>query len=309
MAGVQPRIDEAGDDGAPGFFGRNRLVRLVVGVVMSVLLVVAYLFVIQSYRSGLAQAMPEQMPPAGGVSVVLVPEKVAPDAQEMPAQVLLFPSTGLLDSSGLLTREVQVRVSPAVSGQLLIYPGGEAPAPQSVVLPAAGIVQQYPFDSYAVSASVQARTVLADVEDAVPIQASVFFRVPGWTTTSMPVSSAIDGTVIVATDLLRDGSTKAIAILLLLLMVILAVMAILVTGAATRGRMRLELAVASWMTALLFALIPLRGFFPGSPPLGSWMDILVFFWVELILMLAVAAVVATILLRARDARHHIEEAR
>ena len=42
----------------------------------------------------------------------------------------------------------------------------------------------------------------------------------------------------------------------------------------------------------------------GGPPLGSWMDILVFFWVELILMLSVAAVVTTILLRANDARHH-----
>ena len=308
MAGTQPEIGETGDDGAPGFFGRNRLVRLVVGVVMSLLLVVAYLFVVQSYRSGLTQAMPQQTPPAGGVSVVLVPEKVAPDAQELPAQVLLFPSADLIDSSGLLTREVQVRISPAVSGQLLIYPGGEAPAPQSVVLPATGIVQQYPFDSYAVSADMQARTVFADVEDDVPLQASVFFRVPGWTTTDVAISSAADGTV-VATDLVRDGSTKAIAILLLLLMVILAVIAILVTGAATRGRMRLELAVASWMTALLFALIPLRGFFPGSPPLGSWMDILVFFWVELILMLAVAAVVATILLRARDARHHSEDVR
>jgi len=58
------------------------------------------------------------------------------------------------------------------------------------------------------------------------------------------------------------------------------------------------------MTGLLFALIPLRGFFPGSPPLGSWMDILVFFWVELILMLSVSAVAATILLRARDTAHH-----
>lgn len=63
------------------------------------------------------------------------------------------------------------------------------------------------------------------------------------------------------------------------------------------------------MTALLFALIPLRGFLPGDPPLGSWIDVLVFFWVELILMLSVAAVVTTILLRASDARHHPEEQR
>ena len=88
--------------------------------------------------------------------------------------------------------------------------------------------------------------------------------------------------------------------------VVIGVIAILVTGSSTRGRMKLELSVASWLTALLFALIPLRAFLPGDPPLGSWIDVLVFFWVELILMLSVAAVVTTILMRARDARHHEE---
>ena len=67
---------------------------------------------------------------------------------------------------------------------------------------------------------------------------------------------------------IQPGSTKSIALLLLLLMVVLAAIAILVTGSVTRGGMALELSVASWRTALLFALIPLRGFFPGDPPLG-----------------------------------------
>jgi hypothetical protein len=28
----------------------------------------------------------------------------------------------------------------------------------------------------------------------------------------------------------------------------------------------------SWMAAMLFATLPLRGFLPGSPPPGSWID-------------------------------------
>lgn len=302
--------DEAqapGDQGAPGFFRRNRTRRLVIGIAITVLLLAAYVFGIRSYGAGLAQALPQQAPPAGGVSVVIVPERVAPEEQKLPAQVLVFPGEGLLDAAGLLTQELEVRIQPAVSGQILLLPAGEPPAPQSVVLPAAGIVQQYPFDSYDVAADVHVHSLFADTYDAVPTQASVFFRVPGWTAQDT-VAQASDGEgVLVSSVLVRDGSTKSIALLLLLLMVILASIAILVTGSATRGRMRLELSVASWMTALLFALIPLRGFFPGSPPLGSWMDVLVFFWVELILMIAVAAVVTTILLRASDARHHPKE--
>lgn len=295
---------DTGEQGAPGFFGRNRVPRLVIGAVVSVVLVAAYLFGIQSYRAGLAQALPAQTPPANGVSVVIVPERVSPDEQELPAQVLLFPSRDLLDPAGLLTQELEVRIQPALSGQTLLFPAGEATAPQSVVLPAAGTVQEYPFDTYSVDVEVQVHSLFADSYTPLPLQASVFFRVPGWSATDTSPTTAATGSTSLSTDLVRDGSTKSIALLLLLLMVVLAVIAILVTGSATRGRMRLELSVASWMTALLFALIPLRGFFPGGPPLGSWMDILVFFWVELILMLSVAAVVTTILLRARDARRH-----
>jgi hypothetical protein len=290
-----------------GFFRRNRAPRLITGVVISAVLLVTYVFVIQSYKAGLAEAMPEQHPPTGGVAVVVVPQSVSPVDQTLPGQVLLFPAPDLLDEAGLLTREIQVRVQPAVTGQTLIFPAGDAPAPQGIVLPAAGIVQQYPFDSYSVSATLTARSVYADTEDEIPAVASVFFRVPGWSDQDASTASTDAQGQVVSASLVRDGSTKSIALLLLLLMIILAIIAILVTGAATRGRMRLELSVASWMTALLFALIPIRGFFPGAPPLGSWMDILVFFWVELILMMAVAAVAATILLRARDARHHQEE--
>jgi hypothetical protein len=274
---------------------------------MTAILVAAYLFGVQSYRAGLAQAFPAQDPPSGGVSVVIVPERVSAEEQELPAQVLVFPSPELLDSAGLLTQELEVRLQPALTGQTLLLPAGDAPAPQSVVLPAAGIVQEYPFDSYAVSADVRVHSLYADTYDALPVEASVFFRVPGWTTRDTASAASDAEGVVVSTELARDGSTKSIAVLMLLLMCILATIAILVTGSATRGRMKLELSVASWMTALLFALIPLRGFLPGDPPLGSWIDVLVFFWVELILMLSVAAVVTTILLRASDARHHPEE--
>jgi hypothetical protein len=301
---VTDTIEETGDEGASGFFRRNRVPRLVVGALTSVVLIAAYLFGIQSYRAGLAADLPDQSPPAGGASVVIVPEQVSPNEQELPAQVLLFPSAELLDAQGLLTQELEVRIQPAVTGQTLLFPAGEAAAPQNVVLPASGTVQEYPFDTYAVDAQVQVHSLFADSYDPLPANASVFFRVPGWSSRDGSTGPLAGQGVSLSTELARDGSTKSIALMLLLLMVILAAIAILVTGSATRGRMRLELSVASWMTALLFALIPLRGFFPGAPPLGSWMDILVFFWVELVLMLSVAAVVTTILMRANDARHH-----
>jgi hypothetical protein len=41
-----------------------------------------------------------------------------------------------------------------------------------------------------------------------------------------------------------------------------------------------------WIAAMLFATIPIRNFFPGSPPPGSWVDVLVVLWVFVALTLA-----------------------
>ena len=301
--GTEPEKDE-GTAGAPGFFGRIRISRLAIGIVMTVVLVAAYVFAIQSYRSGIPEALPEQSPPPGGVAVVIVPERMSPENQELPANLLLFPSDDLLDESGQLTVPLEIRIQPALSDQVITYSAGDVPSPVPVLLPASGVVQQYPFDHYAVGIVIGVTTGSVDEETTLPTAGSLFFRVPGWSVQDAADSAGAGQDPAVSAEIVRDGSTKAIAVLLLLLMVVLALIAVMVTSASTRGRMKLELSVASWMTAMLFALLPIRGFFPGAPPLGSWMDILVFFWVELVLMLSVAAVASTILLRANDAHRH-----
>ena len=39
-----------------------------------------------------------------------------------------------------------------------------------------------------------------------------------------------------------------------------------------------------WFAALIFALLPLRLGLPGAPPLGSLIDVLVYFWVLIAVM-------------------------
>jgi len=50
---------------------------------------------------------------------------------------------------------------------------------------------------------------------------------------------------------------------------------------------------------LLFALLPLRNSLPGSPPLGSWIDILMYFWVVAVVMVSLAFVTGLLLTRAK----------
>ena len=74
-----------------------------------------------------------------------------------------------------------MRVEPAVSGQAaLTFPAGEPLAPRGIELPAPGIVRQYPFDSYSVSATVHANAEYTGAADAIATEDSLFFWVSGW---------------------------------------------------------------------------------------------------------------------------------
>jgi Domain of unknown function (DUF4436) len=291
------------DSDSTGFFSRLRASRLVVGLLVSAVLVAAYVFAIVSYRGSLNERPPEQIPPPGGISVLFVPEKVEAESQEIVGDLLLEPSAELLAADLRLVDRVDVEIRPILGDASITFPAGELATPKRVTVPVPGVVQDYPFDVYRYAANVNGWLVAAGGERR-PLQvvASTYVRVPGWTYTELRTSEIPSSKPqVLRGDVSRAGSTKAVAILLLTLMVVLALIAILVVSSSTRGRMKLEISVASWMTAMLFALIPLRGFFPGSPPVGSWMDILVFFWVELVLMSSVGAIVGTLLLRARDA--------
>jgi Zn-dependent protease with chaperone function len=44
----------------------------------------------------------------------------------------------------------------------------------------------------------------------------------------------------------------------------------------------------TWFAALLFAVVPLRNFLPGSPPPGSWVDQAIVLWVLIGLITAMS---------------------
>jgi hypothetical protein len=89
----------------------------------------------------------------------------------------------------------------------------------------------------------------------------------------------------------RAFSTKIIALLVLTLMVILAGLSVVASHDVQAGKRPNTFGMAGWLTGLLFAMPALRALLPGAPPLGSWIDILVFFWVEIATMISLATFV------------------
>lgn len=262
--------------------------------------------------------------PPGGLAITVVQTSITPDEPYASALLVVDPSTELVDVNGLLKETLQVAIEPSLNAESLTYVQGTIPSARTVTLPLRGRVQNYPFDTYKGEFQVQAYSVhfssqssqdpnqqsVATRDKLVPVNVAASFRDPGWRLSANAVTTT-PTSVTIAQEVSRAGSTIAISLLLLALMPCLAFIAVWAAQSAVSGIIEAQVSVAAWMAALLFALIPIRTFMPGSPPVGSWIDILVFFWVEVSVMLAMVIAVFTLLVRARreaEAEFQAEEA-
>lgn len=280
--------------------GLSTRARKVIGLTLTVVLAIACILVLTSYQRSFEGEFTPPTPEPSGVALVFVPSQMDADARTISGDLLAFLGPQLKDSEGKAKVDIAIEVLPSLTDTIVEVAEGQVASPTPLSLPAPGVVQRYPLDAYELDFVVRATSLSPDGSDDsnLTTDASVFFAVPGWsyeTDTQAAASStaAVSGTVV------RAGSTKMVAVLMLVLMVALAVIAVMVVQSSAAGRMRLDLSVASWITAMLFALLPIRGFLPGDPPVGSWIDMLVFFWVEATIMLCVALTAIGLLVRAR----------
>ncbi len=259
------------------------------------------------------QEIKAAVPPPAGLAITIVQTSITADEPYASALLVVDPATELVDGDGLLKETLQVAIEPSLNAESLTYPEGTIPSARTVTLPLRGRVQNYPFDTYKGEFTVQAYSVrfltqpgsqdptqqsVATRDKLVPVSVSASFRDPGWRLSANAVTST-PTSVTLAQEVSRAGSTIAISLLLLALMPCLAFIAVWAAQSAVSGIIEAQVSVAAWMAALLFALIPIRTFLPGSPPVGSWIDILVFFWVEVSVMMAMVIAVFTLLIRAR----------
>lgn len=277
---------------------RRHLRRL--GWLIAAGLIVAYVAVLLTYQRSLSQDFVTPRSAANEVAVSLVPTNVLAAERKVSVSVLLFPGRDYLDPDGRLTQPVSVLIAPSVTATEITFAAGRVPSPHEVMLPVSGLVQNYPFDRCSFTYTVSASTVSDGETIGIPLSVSTFFRVPGWSLTAQDGEAFLGRQDVVTGYIARDFSTIGIALLFLTLMIIIASLVIRVVRSVAANRMELTLVVASWFTALLFALVPLRGAFPGQPPLGGWIDILVFFWVVAIVMVSLALVASMLLQRARS---------
>lgn len=288
------------DDGSVGRRRRRRVSlpqtskrRKLVFAAIAVALALAYAVSLLAYGASLDPDFQPPQPAADEVAVVLVPTSVDGEAATVGADVLIFPGADWRDGD-TLTEDVTVTLSPTVAGGSLVFPAGEVPSPQEALLPAPGVIEKYPLDSYELRTRVRVEVGSPDQTQPVASTYDVFLNAAGWTYRSDFIQSdeAKDRSLGVIS---RTGPSILIAIIFVALILAFGVMGVLVVVSILRGRYRPEMSTAGWLTAALFALISLRNSLPGDPPLGSWIDVLVYYWVVAVLMIMVVTTIATLL--------------
>jgi hypothetical protein len=228
--------------------------------------------------------------PADGVRVVLKANDVDGEGQRMLLDVDLDPSDSMLREGGLtLTEPVTVILDPSGASREVTFAAGQVPAIVQVPLVLDGDIRDWPFDRYDVSFVVAAFAGPADDARALTVSTTMTGHVQGWRL-SYGASSApgLDGgTFTLGTaGLRRSGDTLVFAAILLGVLVTLPVLACFVAARTYFGHRAVQPTLLSWMGAMLFAVIPLRNFLPGSPPAGAWVDAVIVLWVIVALVAA-----------------------
>lgn len=144
----------------------------------------------------------------------------------------------------------------------------------------------------------------APVEEETEVEVSFVFAfdpivpvMPGYTITTAKSKDSDDNFIDLEMSISRSPMVMLFSIFIILLMwgVSLAVLGLVFT-VVILGR-KVEIAMFSFIATLLFAFVQVRNSQPGVPPVGTFSDILSFFWAEGILGLCLLIILMTWIFR------------
>lgn len=220
-------------------------------------------------------------------------EELKPVANRLTVNVLVYPGIEQYDNRfDVLGNDVAVRLYPTNDLGDLQYPKGKAPAELSTTIEAHGDPRNWPFDSYTTEPiAADAFVGSGDNRKKVPAIVEVTGSLDGWqisvhrVTSPLRTSRSTDtGDVVITLE--RAEGPLVFDLVICLVLISLPTLALLVAVPMAMGRRKFLPPFGTWFAAMLFAVVPLRNFLPGSPPPGSWIDQSIVQWVLIALVTA-----------------------
>ena len=244
-----------------------------------------------SGRVGVEGVTAKAVPP-GGVLLHIHPQMMHADTNLLDVTVDVEVADALLTEQGQgpLSADVSVVIQPAVGASVIVFPAGQPTGVHTAEIFMNDNIEDWPFDRYAAGGGAGMNVSVFQARREIPAAVDISSNTQGWRIRAAPavVHAELSAPQAFTLTARRATSTLAFAALLLAVLITLAVLAAFVATATYRGNRKAEPGFTFWITGMLFAIVPLRNFLPGSPPAGSWVDVAVVLWVLVVLVMSLA---------------------
>lgn len=284
-------------------------------VALSVLCV--YLLANYGYaQSGRTTLESGPAPVSNGVNFGMKMLAVKTSTHEVTLRVMKIPAGDFVDErSDTWAKSIRITIPSVTSGSptTTIMAGDDAGGgAQDFSVPIDGDSATYPFAEYRYGMSPEDAPDPEAAPITEPLALLTVQEIDGAgvpTNTDVPIgwlppegmegwsekwtATAANNTLSLLLAVKQSGPVVGFILALLGLMVVIAVVASLVARSVVLKRRPIEATMASWFAALLFAIIPLRNSLPDSPPLGVWIDVAVFYWVEVAVLISMLVFVGS----------------
>ncbi|MGE3830697.1 MAG: DUF4436 family protein [Parvibaculaceae bacterium] len=167
-----------------------------------------------------------------------------------------------------------------------------------------GDAHNYPLDTYAFSVALKAvENASAGQANELPIRLTAWDSLTDFKLNRVPATGE-SSELMIGLAVQREGAASFFAIALYGAMLVMASCALTIGTLVFLRKRRIEVSMIGALGAIIFALPALRHALPGSPPMGVWLDVLIFFWAELAAIMALCLFVAAWALRGARPHDH-----
>ncbi|WP_232007769.1 DUF4436 domain-containing protein [Mycobacterium gordonae] len=202
--------------------------------------------------------------------------------------LVLKPDEAIVDPrTGRLTADTAVRFPMQDDMGELTYENGKAPEPKDTTIEARGEPRNWPLDTYTTD-PIRAEWLVGagDGSHYEAAKIEVDGSADGF---DIDVARVDDSPNDVVITLKRTRAQRIFDVGICLVLITLPAVALFVAIQMVTRRRPFLPPFGTWYAAMLFAVVPLRNFLPGSPPTGAWIDQGLVIWV--LLGLAAAMVI------------------
>jgi hypothetical protein len=278
---------------------RTRRVVIAMGILVAFMVVYTLsLFGVHLLSKSAGPLKPPDLNATNDTVVLVRLEKLDTVANRLSVKVLVIPEDSMFDKRlDVLKTDTAVRMDPPNDLGDLQYPAGKSPAQVATTIEAHGDPNNWPFDSYSTDTlSAEVLVGQGDARQYIPARVEVTGALDGWDVSVKHVGEASqeserpDNVII---TLRRAKGPLIFDLGICLVLFALPTLAFAVAIQIALGRRKFVPPFVTWFAAMLFAVIPIRNFLPGSPPPGAWIDQALVIWVLMALVGAMGLYMVT----------------